>query len=105
MQMLAHLPQERSTHPVTPSNRKKLRRNFFKPILFETIFCAAFFTQPSRCTAASIETPALPPVKTKNGIAGRIRKSCHDLSAIATDDGGYGPHSMRAYLSCVPSVA
>jgi hypothetical protein len=26
---------------VTPSNRKKLRRNFFKPILFETIFCAA----------------------------------------------------------------
>jgi hypothetical protein len=63
MQMLAHLPQVRRAQRVMPSNQNKLRRTFFKPISFETIFYAALFTQPSRCTAASIEASALPTEK------------------------------------------
>jgi hypothetical protein len=40
MQMLAHLPQERSAHRVMPSNQNKLTRNFIKPVSFKTNFYA-----------------------------------------------------------------
>jgi hypothetical protein len=90
--MLAHLSQERSGHRATSSNQNKLRRTFFKPVSFETIFTQAFTLHCGMHRAFGSASG-----KTKCGTESRIRKSCHDLSAIETDDRGYGPQ-VRAGL-------
>jgi hypothetical protein len=76
--------------------QNKLRKYFCKPVSFETIFYAALALH---CGMHRGER------ETNCDTAGRIRKFCHDLSAIETDDRSDGLHPCAGLLSCVPSVA